>query len=58
MHGFDFLVRQLLLETYVSVADAFHYSYRVEYPLTAASSKRGLDDLAVNELVVGLVSTN
>jgi hypothetical protein len=58
MHGFDFLVCYLLVGTYASVVDAFHYSYRVEYPLAAASSNRGLDNLAVEGLVVGLASTN
>ena len=40
------------------VADAFQYSYRVECPLTAASSNRGLDNLVEEEHVVGLVSRN
>jgi hypothetical protein len=47
-----------MVGTFVSVVDAFHYTYRVEYPLAAASSNRGLDNLAVEGLVVGLASTN
>ena len=57
-HGSDFLVRMPLVETYVPVADAFQYSYRVECPLTAASSNHGLDNLVEEEHVVGLVSRN
>lgn len=48
----------LLVEKYLSVAEAFHYSHWVEYPLTAASSNRGLGNLVEKELVVGLVSMN